>query len=204
MIKKRRLSASLLLLVIAFLLAASATYAWVALHFTANEDGYFESGEIAYGYEGAFIPSDEVFVPSENLLRQTIRVNNQSSIETNLRMKISYTRIYVDVSEQVITETVVYKDLSSDPIDPVNDDHININFATAVNRVGDYYLVNNAFSPNSGLQSLILSIAYDGDYVNNQYASQIIQLSIVIDVRQSDEVTWSELMTIDFETGYPA
>lgn len=201
--KKRRVSVSLLLLLAAFLLAASASYAWVALHFAADEDGYFESGEIAYGYEGAFIPSDEVFVPSENLLRQTIRVNNQSSIETNLRMKISYTRIYVDGSEQVITETVVYKDHSSDPVDPVNDDHIDINFATAVTRVGDHYLVNNPFSPNSGLRSLILSISYDGEYVNNQYASQIIEVSIVIDVRQADEVTWSELTTIDFETGYP-
>src|SRR6056297_3858780 len=103
--KPRRFTMSIIMVAVAFLLAASATYAWVAIHMTASEVGYYESGEIAYTIQGTFIPADDVFAPSENLLTQTIAVNNQSSIETELRMKIDYTRIYKDTNENIITET---------------------------------------------------------------------------------------------------
>jgi hypothetical protein len=201
--KPRRLTMSIILVAVAFLLTASATYAWVAIHMTASEVGYYESGEIAYTIEGSFIASDDFFAPSENLLTQTIAVNNESSIETALRIKISYTRIYVDTSEQLITETTVFRDQSSDPIDLANDDHITVNFGSSVHRVGDYYLLNTSLAPDSGYRALILSLFYDGDYAGNQYTSQNIQVTVVVEVRQADGLTWSEMTTIDFETGLP-
>ena len=70
----------------------------------------------------------------------------------------------------------------------------------------DYWYFGSAetsISVNSGVLRLIRKIHYDGSKASIEYNGQPISISITIQVKQSDHVTWSDLVSYDFETGYP-
>jgi hypothetical protein len=70
----------------------------------------------------------------------------------------------------------------------------------------DYWYFGSAetsISANSGILRLIRRIYYDGSKASIEYNGQPISISVTIQVKQSDHVTWSDLVTYDFETGYP-
>ncbi|NLF49147.1 MAG: hypothetical protein GX582_05830 [Acholeplasmataceae bacterium] len=70
----------------------------------------------------------------------------------------------------------------------------------------DYWYFGSAdtiIPENSGIIRLIRKIQYDGAKASNDYSGQPIQIAIEIQVKQSDHVSWSDLTSIDFETGYP-
>ncbi|MDD5293722.1 MAG: hypothetical protein PHW40_05370, partial [Candidatus Izemoplasmatales bacterium] len=66
-----------------------------------------------------------------------------------------------------------------------------------------YGSYDTIISANSGDLPLISSISYDGSLTGNEYFDQTIRVSVQIEVKQSDHVTWNALVDYDFDTGYP-
>lgn len=179
---------SLGLLVLILILSIGVTYAWI-IHFQEINGSTVHAGEINYDYSGAFINETEIIYPGLNLIDQTISVNNQSTINTQLRLKIDYTYI----GESVYTKTY---------INEVDDDLI-VGFSESFINDGDYwyYHSDEYVIDYTGVFNLISNLAYDGNSSSNEYANQSIQIEVLIQVKQADHVAWEDLGTIDFSTG---
>ena len=189
---KHRLIRSLFALLSVFVLAVTITYAWIAYSESLGS-GTISVGEIEYTYNGAFINGSETIFPNKELLDSPITVDNQSTIDTQLRLTISYTLI-----DDLSTTTKVYKDEASDDLAVVFDDVFLLD--------GDYwyYQATDYSITSTGLINLISSVYYDGNAASNEYASQNVEISILMQVKQADNVTWIDLATYDFNTGNPS
>jgi len=184
------------LLILASIMMIGISFGWFANVLNLN-DGIISVGDLRYSETGAFITDDQVLQPGEELLDTAITLTNTSPIDSQMRVKISYTKITRPVDVLVI-ETVDYAD---------SDDHLAVVFdSTFVFSSGYWYYnaTDAVISANSGLIEIISSIYYDGDLTGIDYSGQTIEVTITIEVKQNDNVTWSELTSYDFSTGYPA
>ncbi len=184
------------ILIIASLVMLGISYGWFADVIDLN-DGTISVGDLRYSETGDFITDNQIIQPGLELLDETITLTNTSPIESQMRIKISYTKITRPVDVLVI-ETVNYSNV---------DDHLSVTFDSTFVYSSDYWYYNATdavISANSGLIEMISSIMYDGEYVGNDYAGQTVSITVVIEVKQSDNVTWAELTSYDFSTGYPA
>ncbi|HKL47292.1 MAG TPA: hypothetical protein VJ878_01370 [Candidatus Izemoplasmatales bacterium] len=189
--KKLSIVKSLFVLVTMFVLVVTVTYAWIA-YSESIDGGTISAGEIDYTYGGEFNDGSEIIYPSKNLLSTAITVNNQSSIDTQLRLIVTYTLI-----DDASTTQKIYKDDGNDDLKVVFDSTFVVD--------GDYwyYQALDHSIETMGVLSLISSIYYDGNDSSNEYASQNVDINLLIQVKQADNVSWSELATYDFETGNP-
>ena len=190
--KKNNLKKSIIILIFAVLIMVSSTFAWV--NYVLNlPPGSASVGEIDYTINGNFIAANDPIYPGKNLVDQGFALNNESTIDTELRLKISYTRII----DSVVTNGVIYTNDVSD--------HLIVDFAISFVYGDDdfwYYQDQTTFFPE-GLVTIIDTITYDGDYVSNNYSEENITISVLIQVKQAENVTWQDLSTHDFSTGYP-
>jgi hypothetical protein len=191
MMKKISVIKSLFIIVAVFVLAVTVTYAWIA-YSESVDGGTVSVGQIDYTYSGSFIDGSEIIYPNKELLSQAITVDNQSTIDTQLRLTINYTLV------EEVTSNKIY-------LDDVNDD-LSVVFDNPFVLDGDYwYYQNTDFSiEDTGVMNIISSITYDGDSSSNEYASQTVNVQVIIQVKQADNVTWTDLATYDFETGNPS
>jgi hypothetical protein len=182
---------SLFIIVAVFVLAITVTYAWIA-YSESIDGGTVSAGQVDYSYSGAFIDGSEIIFPNKELLSQAISVDNQSTIDTQLRLTINYTLI------EEVTSNKIYKD-------DVNDD-LSVVFDSLFVLDGDYwyYQATDFSIENTGVLNIISSIAYNGNASSNEYASQTVSIQVLIQVKQADNVTWTDLATYDFETGNPS
>ncbi|MGE4572246.1 MAG: hypothetical protein AB7E09_05815 [Candidatus Izemoplasmatales bacterium] len=183
--KKNRLIQSLLLLIFAFLLTITATYAWISLYESAGS-AQINTGQISYTYHGSFIDESEIVFPDKELLNEDIFVNNQSNIDTSLRLKIDYTLV-----EEVISLKTYKNEISDD---------LFVEFGSSFVLDGDYwyYIASDHAIANTGVIALINSIYYDGFKASNEYATNQVSLYVLIQVKQADHVEWTDLTSIDF------
>ncbi len=193
-------------LIIASLGILGITFGWF-VQSTTLPGGTVSVGDLRYELAGGFV-EDEIIVPGWELVDTPFVITNNSPIASQLRLKITYTR--VTVVEEVITpeEDYVYKG--------DEDDHLAVDFTSSFTfgdgdltpdeydddywYYGDYETVILA---ESGALDLIDSIYYDGYMTSIDYFSQSVTVTLLIEVKQADHVEWSELATYDFATGDP-
>jgi hypothetical protein len=152
--------------------------------------------------------TEPIIVPGQELLDSDIEITNASPITSQLRVKITYTR--VTIVGEVPTPEADYVYLGD------TDDHLSVNFTSTFTLgdgdlipdehdddywyYGDYDTVINA---DSGVLGIIDSIYYDGQKTSADYETQTIEVNVLIEVKQAGNVIWSELATYDFSTGDP-
>lgn len=189
------LISSISLLVIIFGLIVSITFGWLSI-FNSSSGGTVSVGSLTYEKSGNFITDDQIIYPGMELLDSDFTLTNNSTIDSQLRIKIDYTKVTNPGTIQV--ETVSYTDAV--------DEHLAVVFGTSFSYDNDYWYYNGlsgVVPAESGLMSLITSISYNGAFAGLDYSGQTVDIAVTIEVKQSDNVTWSELTTYDFQTGYP-
>ncbi|MFA5290375.1 MAG: hypothetical protein WC351_04970 [Candidatus Izemoplasmatales bacterium] len=207
----KRIIPSLIIASIMFLLAAvgfiGLTQGWF-IHEVVITTHIINVGDLRYQISGDFVDDIEVIYPGFELVDTNFSLTNTSPIASQVRVKITYTRIVVVDEIVQVNDHYVYRDLI--------DDHLAVTFLSIM-TLGDgdeipdeydddywYFGSYDTIIPqNSGDMPLISSITYDGALTGNEYFDQTIRVSIQIEVKQGDHVTWSALVDYDFYTGYP-
>lgn len=187
-----------LLLLMSSLVMIEVTFGWISdiIEFDNNSVAV---GDLRYTKTGAFIGEELIIYPSMELLTEDITLFNESSIDSQMRLKISYTKITNPTGSELVIDTVDYSDAIDDHLDVVFDSSMTYD-------TGYWYLGGTSFliPADNGLIALISSIQYDGTLVGNDYSQQTVSITVTIEVKQNDHVLWSELTSYEFETGYPA
>lgn len=196
--KRLLLPLTSLLLIITSLIILGITYGWFA-DIIDFGPGVISVGDLRYSENGAFIADGTVIYPGLELVDTSIEVTNQSPIESQLRVQVTYTRITnPGGAGLVFEENYIYTDATTEHISVVFD-------STFVYDTNYWYLngTSSTIAANSGLISLISSVMYDGENTNIDYVEQSVAVSVTIEVKQDDNVTWAELVGYDFLTGEP-
>lgn len=188
--------ASLVLFIASFVMIG-ITFGWFAFMVDLNP-GTVSVGDLRYTQSGSFI-EDDVIVPGQELLSSGIDLTNESPITSQLRVKIEFTQITNPGGTGLVSETV--------PLTSSSSDHLEVEWdATSTFVYSDgywYYSATDAvIAADSGSIPILDSIKY-GLNTNIDYVGQAVSISVTIEVKQSDNVTWSELTSYDFSTGYP-
>ena len=179
------------------ILTIGITYGWFADVIDLGS-GTVSVGDIRYTKSGEFISSNQIIQPGMELIDTPITLTNESSITSQMRVKIEYTKVTRPVDTLVI-ETVDYANSASD--------HLSVTFGSTFVYDNGYWYYNGLTSSipaDSGTIDVISSLYYDGNLVGNDYSGITCNISIVIEVKQNDNVSWSELTSYDFSTGNPA
>jgi hypothetical protein len=192
------LSLASLFLVISSLIILGITYGWFADIIELNP-GVISVGDLRYSETGAFITDDTVIYPGLELIDTDIEITNESPIESQLRIQVTYTRITnPGGTGLVIEEDYIYTDATTE--------HISVVFDSTFVYDTNYWYLNgkgSTIAADSGLIELISSVIYDGENTNIDYVEQDVAVSLTIEVKQDDNVTWTELVGYDFATGEP-
>lgn len=186
--KKKSMIQSISVIVLLVMFFVSFSFAWIT-YFEGVDGAILPLGDIDYDYTGEFIDENEIIYPGLNLVDLGFSVDNQSNIDTQLRLKIEYTLIEETTSDKV------YRDEVSDDLDVV--------FDSVFVQDGDYwyYQATDFDIVNTGTIDLISEIAYDGFNSSIEYASQTVNINLQIQVKQSENVEWIDLVDFDFTTG---
>jgi hypothetical protein len=186
--KKKAIIKSFIFVLVIFIFMISISFAWFA-YYEGLDGAILPIGDIDYDYSGSFIDENEIIYPGKNLLDQAISVENQSNIDTQLRVKIEYTLI------EETNSTKVYKDDVDDDLEVVFDSAYILN--------GDYwYFGDTDFDIiTNGNKGVVSYIAYDGFNSSIEYEGQTINVEILIQIKQSEYVEWTDLVNYDFTTG---
>ncbi|MDP2424729.1 MAG: hypothetical protein Q8M70_00010 [bacterium] len=192
------LLASSILLLSVFIIGI--TFGWFAKAVVIPK-GQISIGEITYVLEGELINANVIIVPGLELVTEPFTLTNLSSIDTQVRVKINYLA-FVRNGLSVDTLELSYLGNSSD--------FISVNFGSNFSRIGNYWYYSadpevDGFDyilpAESGSFSLFSSIMYDGTLTGIDFAGQNIHFTIIIEVKQARNVTWTELANINFQTG---
>ena len=187
---------SVLLLLGASILIAF-TLGWVAPinTFTTN---HVAVGDLRYTLSGSFITPATIVAPGDELIEVGFSVDNSSPIASRIRVQITYTT-WDNVEGVLTSATATYAGGSTEALA--------VTFAAGfVYSDGYWYITDTSheLAPDSGPQSLVTSIYYDGDNTDIDYQAQDVTVTLIIQVSQADNVTWTDLASYDFSTGYPA
>jgi hypothetical protein len=184
------------------ILIIGVTFAWFAKTIVVPK-GEISVGDITYVLDGAFIADDTLVVPGQELISTPYTLDNNSSIDSQIRMKISYLG-YVWDGVNVVPEELVY--VSSE------DDFLFVTVGVGWVVTGDYWYFTDdplilgpdyVLPPETGLFTLLSSVYLNGETTNIDFADETFWVRITVEVKQADNVTWSELVNIDFSTGEP-
>ncbi len=188
--------ASLSLILLSFVVI-SITFGWTfgVVDFTGHTVAV---GDLRYTKSGAFISEEEILYPGMELIDQSIALTNESPITSQMRVKIVYTRITNPTGSALVIEDVAYENGV--------DDHLDVVFDATYTYDSDYWYYGDSsttIAADSGSIPILSSIQYDGFVTGNDYSSQTITITVTIEVKQDDNVNWTELTSYDFSTGYP-
>lgn len=190
--KKINIGKSLTILVLALVLAVTVTYAWIAYSETID-GGPISVGKLDYTYSGDFIDgSIDPIYPHKELLQSSISVNNQSSISSQLRVRIEYTLVETSSTNKIYRAEAT--------------DDLSVTFISNFSYDNDYWYyesINYKILTASGPIGIISSLYYDGFKSSNEYSSEVINISVLVQVKQGDNVDWADLTTYNFTTGNP-
>lgn len=173
------------------LVTVAITYGWLSKEITLTSNT-IQIGEILYEKSGSWIAADTPIVPGTDLIADDIVLTNNSSITTQMRMTIVYTK-YEYVSEVLTASDVTYSGTGDHIIVTMNE-----NFAYS-NSFWNYTSSEYSIPANSGAMTIISSLYYDGGIVSIDYSSKPVSVTITIQVKQTDNVTWNDLATYVFE-----
>ncbi|PKK97622.1 MAG: hypothetical protein CVV56_05540 [Tenericutes bacterium HGW-Tenericutes-1] len=171
------------------------SYAWLSKQLTITSNTV-SVGEILYVKSGSWISPTEPIVPNTDLIAEDFILDNQSSIPSQMRVIITYTK-YASIEDVTGTVTTYSNTL----------DHISVSMPTEfVYSSGYWYYTATDYSipAVSGPITIVSSLYFDGDIVSIDYASKNVTITITIQVKQANNVTWNDLTSYNFETGLPA
>jgi hypothetical protein len=195
-------SASITMFLLSLVIMIGLTFGWFAKAVVVPK-GELSSGDLTYVLAGELVNGEIIIVPGLELVVEEFTLTNTSSIDSQLRMKISYLA-YVRVGTDVVEQELHYQGDTSD--------FLYIELGPNFVKSGDYWYYNEdsllegplfVIEENSGLMVLFTSIIYDGTLTGIDFASKEIYILITIEVKQANNVTWSELVNINFQTGNP-
>lgn len=160
----------------------------------ATPDKVVTVGDVEFAWAGDINPVEDYVVPGQNLVTTPFTLTNASTVATELRVKIE----------------VVYGAGDTNGIDLVD-----ITFGEALGWVYNetdgyhYYQGTNAtlesgkYKIAAGTQTLnfVSSIVLDGSQVGNDFTNTAFTFTFTFQAKQNDYIAWSEMGSIDFETG---
>lgn len=179
-----------------------ATFGWFA-KLVVVPKGEIGVGDITYTLTGAFIADDTLIVPGQELVLTPFVLDNNSSVDSQIRMKITYLG-YVWNGVEVVPQVLTY--VSSE------DDFLFVTVGSGFVVTGDYWYYTDdplilgpdyVLEPETGVFTLLSSVYLNGATTNIDFADEVVWIRITVEVKQADNVTWSELVDIDFATGEP-
>jgi hypothetical protein len=172
------------------------TYGWFSMLITFPA-GQIGLGDLRFEPTGAFQENSLILVPSEDLVDIPFTLTNSSSITSQLRIQITYTKI-TNVNDSLVIQTINY---SGDPLD-----HIDVIMNPLFEYVDGYWYYNGEsfiLPIESGAMDILSSLSYNGEYAGIDYSTQTVNVTLRIEVKQADNVTWEDLVDYNFSSGYP-
>lgn len=191
---------SLLFLISSIFISVGLTFGWFAKAVVIPK-GSLSSGDITYTMTGQLVADTVIIIPGLELVEDTFYLTNYSSVDSQLRVRVAYWA-YVREGLSVVPQELNYTNTSADFIAVV--------FGPKFQQNGSYWYYTDdplIAGPDYIIEAeevvieLLSSIIYDGTLTGIDFASQSIYLKIIVEVKQARNVSWSELTTIDFQTG---
>ncbi|MBU1145053.1 MAG: hypothetical protein KJ971_04265 [Firmicutes bacterium] len=180
---------SLVLALVSFVIIG-ISYGWIVQQ-TTLPSGEIGVGDLRYEKAGEFIAQDSIIVPSQELISTAFELTNNSPITSQMRMQIIYTKVTTSANDVVYSNAV--------------DDHLtvlmNANFLYS-SEYWYYTALDYVISAESGAISILTSMYYDGEFVGIDYSGVPLSVTVTIEVKQADNVSWVELTNYNFSTGY--
>ena len=190
--KKRITCLALCILLLLGVASYNGTRAWFATGTTKHQ--YLTSGKINYLLSGNLISvNEEVVLPGTELIENDLTIENFSNIRTQLRISIRYD--YYD-SNGILHSDIMYDSNNSSSVLEVTMDEIWIK-----GNSDDYYYYNGesgvlnarSSSNDENVLSLISSLKYKGASTKIQNSGKTVSVTILIEGKQADYVTWQQL-----------
>lgn len=196
---KKRIICMILSLVAVFsFFGFEATQTW----FSAGENKVqtLAAGDLKFTVEGELKGGDQKVLPGDDVTPEDgIKIKNESNIDSNLRVKVYFT--YTDAEGTV--HKVPFKNNK-------DDDYISVEFASENWALsGDYYYyytdvvkgdlripaVTGAELENNDIP-FISSIQFSGEKITQDFQGTEASVTVELQSKQADYVTWTELGTI--------
>jgi len=172
------------------------TYGWFSMLITFPA-GQVGLGDLRFEPTGAFQENSLILVPSEDLVDTPFTLTNNSTITSQLRIKITYTKI-TSVNDVLTIQSINYSGAEFE--------HINVVMNPLFEYVDGYWYYNGVsyvLPINSGVIDILSSLSYNGAYAGIDYSGQAVNVTLKIEIKQADNVTWEELVDYNFSSGYP-
>lgn len=153
----------------------------------------FVVGDVSFLYQGDL--KEQLVVPGENLVLTPLALTNQSSILTELRMKIEVTST---VTGSLALDDIFIHDLSSDWVLEVDGFYYYRGLDTDQTEIGKYKILTSTTSI-----AIISNLELDGYVIRNEHEGETITVKITFQAKQADYVNWATLgsQNYDFTTG---
>ncbi|QWB99648.1 hypothetical protein KHQ88_05650 [Mycoplasmatota bacterium] len=191
---KRQIVKSLLIIIIILLVSVTGTLAWISYSGLAD-GGSVSAGAIDYTTGGSLVSDGTAINPHKELILEDIFVNNQSTINTQIRLKVYYTILEDDIPNQKLYQNDLFDVLIIEFHSP---------FVFDSNDGYWYYpSKTGSLSAKSGKLVIMNSMYYDGFKVSNEYVNIPITISVILQAKQTNHISWEDLTSYDFNTGKP-
>ncbi|MFA5068317.1 MAG: hypothetical protein WC466_09855, partial [Candidatus Izemoplasmatales bacterium] len=81
---------SSLFLILASLALLGMTYGWFTMQ-TTFPSGVVSVGDLSYTQNGSLITDNSIVVPGQNIVSESLYFGNASSLDSQMRLKVTYT-----------------------------------------------------------------------------------------------------------------
>lgn len=193
--KKRITCLALCILLLFGVASYNGTRAWFATGTTKHQ--YLTSGKINYLLSGNLVSvNDEVVLPGTELVENELRIENFSNVRTQLRISLRYN--FYD-SNGIFHRDVMYDSSNSSSVLEVTMDEKWIK-GTSDNYYyynGESGVLNERTTSNDeNVLNLISSLKYKGASTTIQNSGKTVGVTILIEGKQADYVTWQQLVEL--------
>ena len=202
--KKIIFALSLVLLALLAVIGGT-TYAWLPA--TGKKAINYEVGQVSYSIEAT--SSDTVVVPGDNLV-SNVMIKNKSNVATEIRVKIEYsttaTELVDDVAKAIPMTLAKYtdNDKSNHLLYQLKADW---SYAKEDNKEYFYYANEIAKAQNTTtgdtIEAPLENLILNGRVAGNSFAGATVTITLTFEVKQAANVEWSQMGSINFETGLP-
>ena len=192
---KKRFTLSLIALIASAFLFVITSFAWFLLNNKGTID--FLPGKlsgIVYDFGGEFIERSVIY-PELELISQPVTITNFSDDDLYLRIKVQYTRVDVSYDNLNYTYSITapyQKNYENIP----SQEHILVSMNSDFFYEADGYWYYDGLLEDSIEHTLITSIYYSGFEISNEYASEDIIISIILEITYDQEGIWAPLTTM--------
>jgi hypothetical protein len=192
---KKRFTLSLIALIASAFLFVITSFAWYILNTSSSIDPFpGKLSGIVYDLGGDFIEKSVIY-PELELINTPVTITNYSDEDLYLRVKVQYTRINVSYDSQNFTYSITdpfQKNYDNIP----NEEHIVVSMNYNFFYEPDGYWYYDGLLEDGIQHTLFTSIYYNGNDVSNEYATNDIIISIILEFTYDQEGIWSPLTTM--------